>query len=159
MFSSTRRLAVLAALPVCLLSAAVPAHAQAWEHGDGGRRDFGQGWRSGGGDEGRGRWDGYGRRAAYEPGYAPRRAYGYGGGYGYGGYRSYGGWGGPAYAPVAIVEPPPVEPVVVEQPPVIYPVPEPAPVAYAVPVPPVIVHHRVHHVAVRHCGCTCAPVR
>ncbi len=156
MFSPTQRLAALAALPVCLLLAAVPAQAQAWDHGYGGRHDFGQGWRSGG-DEGRGRWNGYRARAAYEPGYGPRHGYGYG--YGYGGYRNYGGWGGPAYAPVAIVAAPPVEPVVVEQPPVIYAAPEPAPVAYEAPVPAVIVHHRVHHAAIRHCGCTCAPVR
>ncbi len=98
-----------------------------------------------------------GREPPTSPATRPRHGYGYG--YGYGGYRNYGGWGGPAYAPVAIVAAPPVEPVVVEQPPVIYAAPEPAPVAYEVPVPPVIVHHRVHHAAVRHCGCTCAPVR
>ena len=152
MTSPTRRLAALAALPFCLLLATVPAHAQTWEHGDGGGHDFGQGWRSSG-DEGRGHWGGYRARAAYEPGYGRRH------GYGYGGYPAYGGWGGPAYAPVAIVAAPPVEPVVVEQPPVIYAAPEPAPVAYEAPVPAVIVHHHVHHAAVRHCACTCAPVR
>lgn len=146
---ATRCFAFLATIPVCALFVAAPAHAQAWDYGNGGRSGYDGGWRPHGyGEEGR--WDGFQPRVPYEPVYEPS----------YGSYPTYRAWRRPAYGPVAVVAaPPPVVPVVVEQPPVIYEAPAPEPVAYEAPVPALIVHHHVHHVAVRHCTCACTPIR
>lgn len=151
MTSATRRFAFLATIPVCVLLANAPAHAQAWGDGNDSRSGYDGGWHPRGyGEEGR--WSGYQPRVPYERIYEL--------GYGYGSYPIYSGWHRPAYGPVVVVAtPPPVVPVVVEQLPVVYEAPPPVPVTYEAPIPTVIVRHHVRHIAARHCACTCTPVR